>query len=40
MAEVNASPCILTLIISFILSDYILNVLEDKLKAYKIIGWF
>jgi hypothetical protein len=40
LSKSKASPCILTLIISFILSDYLSKVLKDKLKPCKINCWF
>ena len=36
LSKSKASPCILTLILSFILSDYLSKVLKDKLKPCKI----
>jgi hypothetical protein len=34
LSKSKASPCIVTLILSFILSDYLSKVLKDKLKLY------
>jgi hypothetical protein len=40
LSKSKASPCILTLILSFILSDYMSKILKDKLKPCIINGWF
>src|SRR5690606_41805520 len=33
LSKSKASPCILTLILSFVLSDYLINLMNCKLKA-------
>src|SRR5690606_31776379 len=34
LSKSKASPCILTLILSFVLSDYLINLMNCKLKKY------